>query len=420
MQKTIPVNQLRPGMYLLKLCGSWMQHPFWRTSFLIEDRETIRVIVDSGIDKVIIDTRRGLDVPAGVGEATPTVELVADEGEPARDPPADASETSLIQELGSSGSDDVGAASFEAEIVRARKLCIESKEVIAEMLREARMGHSINADAALPLVEEIASSVLRNSSALISVARLKTADDYSYMHSVAVCALMVSLSRQLGLDEEQTRVAGMGGLMHDVGKAMMPLEVLNKPGKLTDAEYAIMKQHPEEGHALLLKSGMANTHVLDIALHHHERIDGTGYPHRLAGDDISQLARMGAVCDVYDAVTSNRPYKAGWDPAESIRQMTSWKGHFDTTVLKAFIRSVGIYPIGALVRLASDKIGVVIEQHPESFLKPTVQVFYSAKSRSQILLHRVDLAAPDGQDRIVSVESPAKWGFKNLERLWMP
>lgn len=411
MRKTIPASQLRPGMFVLKLLGPWMNHPFWRTSFVIEDRATIDTIVGSGILEVVIDVARGIDVPTvavstSEEDAIAVPELPTVDAEPIVPSPV--------------SSELVEKSSFEAEIVRARKICLDSKEVITAMLREARLGHAINADAALPVVEEIAGSVLRNPTALISVARLKSADDYTYLHSVAVCALMVSLGRQLGLSEGDIRVAGLGGLLHDMGKAAMPLEVLNKPGKLTDDEFAIIKTHPEAGHRMLREGGVSDEGVLDIAIHHHERMDGAGYPHGQAGEGISLLARMGAVCDVYDAITSNRPYKPGWDPAESIRRMTSWKGHFDTTVLKAFIKSVGIYPLGALVRLASDKLGVVVAQNEASFLKPTVQAFYSAKSKSQILIHRVDLAASDCQDRIVGVESPSQWGFKNLERLWMP
>lgn len=418
MHKTIPVDQLRPGMYLLRLCGPWMQHPFWRTRFLIEDHATIAQIAGSGIREVVIDASRGLDVaievlPAGSKPAQPPAEVAApavDGGTPGAADAAVAREKEAMDER----------VSFESEIIRARKICLEGKDVVESMLREARLGKAIDMEAAMPMVEAIADSVLRNSSALISVARLKSADEYTYLHSVAVCALMVSLARQLGLDEDQTREAGFGGLLHDFGKAVLPMEILNKPGRLTDEEFAIVKSHPVEGHRLLDASGIANAGVLDVALLHHERFDGQGYPRGMAGEDIPLLARMGAVCDVYDAITSNRPYKAGWDPAESIRRMTSWKGHFDTKVLKAFIRSIGIYPLGALVRLESDKLGVVVEQHPTDLLKPTVKVFYSAKKKSQILVHWVDLSEPDCHDRIVGVESPATWGFKNLENLWLP
>ena len=216
------------------------------------------------------------------------------------------------------------------EVKRAAKICANGKAAVVSMFQEVRMGNAISAEAAGELVDEISSSVLRNPGALISLARLKTADDYTYMHSVAVCALMVALARQLGLDEKDTREAGMAGLLHDLGKALMPMDVLNKPGKLTDAEFTIIKSHPVEGHRLLVEGKSASAIVLDVCLHHHEKVDGSGYPDRLPGDKISLHAKMGAVCDVYDAITSNRPYKAGWDPAESIRKMTEWsKGHFD-------------------------------------------------------------------------------------------
>jgi len=162
---------------------------------------------------------------------------------------------------------------------------------------------------------------MRHPGALISLARLKTADDYTYMHSVAVWALMVALGRQMGLDEEELRTAGLAGLLHDLGKALMNQDVLNKPGKLTDEEFEHIKSHPHEGWKLLKEAGSVNEAVLDVCRHHHERTDGNGYPDRLAGEQFTRLARMGAICDVYDAITSNRPYKRGWDPAESILRM---------------------------------------------------------------------------------------------------
>ena len=140
------------------------------------------------------------------------------------------------------------------------------------------MGRAIEADAAQPLVEEISNSVMRNPGALISLARLKTADDYTYMHSVAVCALMIALARQLGLDEQQTRDAGMAGLLHDLGKALLPMEILNKPGKLTDEEFAIVKTHPGKGFDLLEHAQGVSEITKDVCLHHHEKVDGSGYP----------------------------------------------------------------------------------------------------------------------------------------------
>lgn len=162
------------------------------------------------------------------------------------------------------------------------------------------------------------------------MARLKTADTYTYLHSVAVSALMTVLARQLGLSDEDTMVAALGGLLHDMGKAAVPPAILNKPGRLTGGEFDVIRRHPELGRALLVAAGLNSRPVLDIVLHHHEKIDGTGYPQRLAGDAIPRLAKMGAVCDVYDAITSNRPYKQGWDPAESLKRMATWEETIST------------------------------------------------------------------------------------------
>jgi HD-GYP domain-containing protein (c-di-GMP phosphodiesterase class II) len=230
---------------------------------------------------------------------------------------------------------------------------------------------------------------------------------------------MVALSRQLGLDDKQTRDAGMSGLLHDLGKALVPMEVLNKPGKLTDEEFRIVKSHPEAGHRLLLEGGTVGEVPLDVCLHHHEKIDGSGYPHRLKDEQISMFAKMGAVCDVYDAITSNRPYKSGWDPADSIRKMTEWtSGHFDGRIFQAFVKSIGIYPVGSLVRLSSGRLGVVAEQAEGSLLTPRIKVFFSTKSMAYIPPELIDLARPGVSEKIVAREDAEKWGIKNLDQYW--
>lgn len=281
------------------------------------------------------------------------------------------------------------------------------------------MGKALDANDALPLVEEISNSVMRNPGAVISLARLKKKDNYTYMHSVAVCALMVALARQLGMDETATRKAGLAGLLHDVGKLMIPDEILDKPGRLTDEEFAAIKSHPVEGHRMLLEGSGIDELALDVCLHHHEKVDGSGYPEGLSDQQISIYAKMGAVCDVYDAITSNRPYKNGWDPAESLRKMAEWsKGHFDPVVFQAFVKSVGIYPIGSLVRLESGRIGVVVDQTEKSLLAPKVKVFYSTKSKLRIPPEVLDLSTPVVRDKIVAREDPEEWNFQGLNELW--
>ncbi len=415
MLRTIDSDQLRPGMYVYKLLGAWVHHPFWKTSFLV-DSDDVEKIHDSRIEQLVIDTARGVDVEAPTSSGASAEPGVPPSPAPAApEPPEPAAEPRSVRT--NSVTAQVG---IEAEVVRARRIFEDGRDMVEAMFRDVRLGRTVDTEAAMPLVEAINDSVLRHPQALISVARLKTADDYTYLHSMAVAGLMSGLARQLGLPEPQVVEAAMGGLLHDMGKAVTPLEILNKPGRLTSAEMEVMRQHPLDGHRLLVAGGVQNAVVLEIALHHHEKMDGSGYPNQLVGENISLMSRMGAVCDVYDAISSDRPYKRGWDPAESLKQMASWKGHFDPVVFQAFVRRLGIYPVGSLVRLESQKLAVVIEQSPDSLLKPKVRVFYSAKLRSHVLVQDIDLSRPDCQDRIAQMESPSEWGFRDLEKLWLP
>ncbi len=404
MLKKIDVKQLSVGMYLKEFCGSWIDHPFWRNSFVITDPKDIERIRASKIQAVWIDCAKGLDVAP---DATPLSEAETE------------SQVDAELKLAIQSTRDTAPASMHEEMARAAKICAQAKQAVTSMFEEARMGKAVDSGNARKLVEEISDSVTRNPGALISLARLKTADDYTYMHSVAVCALMISLGRQIGVDENTIPRLGIAGLLHDLGKAMMPQDVLNKPGKLTDEEFGIMKRHPSEGAKLLQSSESTDDIALDVALHHHEKTDGSGYPEGLKDNEISLYAKMGAVCDVYDAITSNRPYKAGWDPAESLRRMAEWaNGHFDPTVFQAFVKSLGIYPIGSLVRLSSGRLGLVVEQSPKSLLTPRIKVFFSTRSNTRIRPTLIDLSQPGCSEKISSREDPENWNFPDLNELW--
>ncbi|WP_349745293.1 HD-GYP domain-containing protein [Roseateles cavernae] len=407
MIKRIHVDQLRLGMHVHEFCGSWMDHPFWRAKFMLRSETERQRVVSGGIKELWIDTTKGLDVEHAEGHhPVVTRQAVAEEVERELECAATMPMELDVIETG------------EAALAKAAALYRRSVPKITALFGEARLGKAISIEQCGALVDEISASVLHNPGALISVARLKRRDEYTYMHSVAVCALMVSLGRQLGLEGDQLKKAGLAGMLHDLGKALMPLDVLRKPGKLTDAEFEIMKSHPERGHELLLGGSGAGPLVLDVCLHHHEKIDGSGYPHGLVGEQISLFAKMGAVCDVYDAITSVRPYKSGWDPGESLRRMAQWKGHFEPRIFQAFVKTVGIYPIGSLVRLQSGRLAVVMSQDPRSLLAPKVKVFFSTKSNLRIEPQEIDLAGPWCQDKVIACESPDDWPFKDLNALW--
>ena len=410
MLKKIPTAALRKGMFVDQFCGSWLDHPFWTRKVLIEDDKTLDTILKSSITEVVIDTGKGADwTPGELTEAAAELPKQAVEADP-----VPATERQSAEVAGAS----TAAVSFEGELQRAKAIFRNGKEAVRSMFQEVRLGKALDSEGLLDLVEDMNRSLARNPHALLSVARIKHKDEYTYLHSVAVAALMVGLARAAEQDEATVRDAGMAGLLHDLGKAMMPEAVLNKPGRLTDEEYDIMRQHPMEGYKLLQEWQDVPQVVLDVCLHHHEKMDGTGYPERLAGEDISLMSRMGAICDVYDAITSNRPYKAGWDPSESLSRMASWKGHFDPKLFQLFVRMLGIYPVGSLVRLTSGRLGVVVEQNPTALLLPRVRAFYSATLRQAVPVTLIDLAEAGQPERIIGREDPEQWPFKSLDSFW--
>jgi len=406
MLKKVPVEQLRLGMHLQEMCGAWLDHPFWKTKFVLRDETDLRKLRESGVAECWIDVSKGLDVaPATEPRVAPLTRVSAN----------DAVRSEVLRK----DRPVEPKVEFAEEVRRAAALCTKSREAVVSLFNEARMGKAVDTEKCAEMVAEISESVWRNPQALVSLARLKSHDDYTYMHSVAVAALMVALAKQMGQDESQARLAAEASMLHDLGKAMMPLEVLNKPGKLTDDEFGTMKTHPERGYELLLTGRGVDALVLDVCLHHHEKMDGSGYPHKLKGEQISLMARMGAVCDVYDAITSNRPYKQGWDPAESISRMATWaKGHFDEAVFRAFVTSLGIYPVGSLVRLRSGLLAVVTQQNPAKLTSPEVKAFFSTKQGLFVTPRLIDLAEARCTDRIVGRESNDQWKFTHLNELW--
>lgn len=404
MLKVISTKQVRKGMFIHELKGAWIDHPFWQKAFILEEASDLKKLQASSVKEVVIDIAKGLDV-------------LEPDLAPAIEKPSEIKSTSIPVSTQETAVPPMRVSALE-EQAQAKKIINASKKAVTSMFHEVRMGKAVNQQVAIKLVDDIAASVARNEGALISLVRLKNKDDYTYMHSVAVCALMVSLARELGLSEAEIRQAGMAGLLHDIGKAGISMGVLNKPGALTDEEFTLVKEHPQRGYVMLTQGQVTDEAALDVCLHHHEKVNGMGYPHQLKAEEISLFAKMGAVCDVYDAVTSNRPYKDGWEPGVSLQRMAQWSEHFDDTVFKAFVKSIGIYPIGSMVKLKSGRLAVVVDQSSTSLLSPIVKVFFTTKTKSRIPVEVLDLSKQNVQDSIVGHEDPALWGIHDIRDIW--
>lgn len=372
--------------------GSWVKHPFWLTRFLLTEQSDLDRILASDLVGILIDERRGLalDVAAEPSEHT----LI--EQEPLTLP------RSLLATQ--------AAASFNDERTRAQKMVSRASKDIAGLFAAAHAGEALRLEGFVPIAAEVMSSVSRNPYALIAITRLKKRDEYTFVHSLAVSALMTGLGRTLGMSEQEVFELGLAGLLHDIGKMVVPDHILTKPDSLTDEEFALVRTHPEQGYLLLSRHGSVSEIILDVCRHHHERLDGTGYPFRLKGEAISRVARIAAICDVYDALTSNRSYKTAWSPVEAIGRMYEWDGHFDRTLLFAFMKTIGVFPTGMLVRLRSNRLGITMPNGRRAS-RPKVRVFYDCRERLPLELRDVVPEDSLAHDQIVSEEYPLDWGF---------
>jgi hypothetical protein len=227
---------------------------------------------------------------------------------------------------------------------------------------------------------------------------------------------MVNFARHLGLPDDTVRDLGLAGLLHDIGKMDVPPEILNKPGRLSDEEFAIARLHPERGCAILDRADAIPAAAIDVCRHHHEKIDGTGYPFGLKGGEISLAARMGAICDVYDALTSDRVYKQAWSPIEAVTAMHGWDGQFDRDLLFTFYQSIAVFPVGMVVRLRSQRLAVVLSNGRRAS-RPRLRVFYDTVSNGLVDPRDITLADDDACKTVVRQESAVDWGAQDWPAL---
>ena len=405
MIKKITKNELKLGMYIHDLNCGWMNHSFFKKSFMLRKEADLKTILAAPNDDIYIDTLKGMDA------------LSQPEGE-------DLGQPSGIEPI--LGRDRVvpppDRTGFREERGLARQIKHEANVVIRALLTDVRMGRQVRPERLRPIVTRITDSILRNPGTLVSLCRIREADTCTFQHSVSVCALLVMFCHYLKLDGDIVREAGMGGLLHDIGKMRVPDHILNKPGKLSPAEFEVMKGHVALGLETLRQTPGISDLVLQVAGEHHERFTGGGYPNQRKGEEISPLGRMASIVDVYDALTSIRVYHKSIEPAEALRHLYQWSpDFFDEELVQHFIQAIGIYPVGSLVRLASGRLAVVIDQNEGGPLRPMVRVVYDLSRNRAMAPVDVDLSQvdPDG-DGIITHEDPKAWNldpdyFLNLE-----
>ncbi len=379
MIKKIAADKLKVGMFIHDLDASWINHPFLSSRFSIKNKLVINEVIAAGIKHVYIDTERGLDY-----ELAEPFEVIKRRVESRRQQLAE-EQVGLPKQV-----------SFKSELIRAQVIMQEACSTVRTFMCDIRFGRHLESDVINEVVESITESVFRNKDALMTLSRIKKVDQYTFMHSISVCVLMTAFARAMDYDSETTRQIAVGSLLHDLGKMRVSPEILNKPGPLTEDEHQEMRRHVEYGEELLDELGWMGDLSMNIIRQHHERIDGTGYPHGLVDEELSDVGRMSAVVDVYDALTSNRCYKKSWEPTYTLGKLLEWSpNHFGEAVTHQFVRCVGIYPVGTLVRLNTGKLAVVVEQDEEHLLQPRVRVVFDEEFGRAVLPSDIDLAMSD-------------------------
>jgi HD-GYP domain-containing protein (c-di-GMP phosphodiesterase class II) len=287
------------------------------------------------------------------------------------------------------------------EISKAKKLFNQSKEIQRQVFSDAQQGRNINLTPVIEITNKTIDTVFKNADALACVINIRKKDEYLLEHSVSVSVLITIFARFLKIDKKIVQLLSVGAFLHDVGKINIPDSILNKPGKLTEAEFTIMKSHVNHSIKIIESTPGISELSLEVAALHHEKLDGTGYPYNIPKEKITKYGRMIAICDIFDALTANRCYKEGYShiKAFSILRGLAQKEHLDQRLVDLFIKCMGIYPVGSLVELSSNKLAIVESRNDGDPINPNVRSFYNSLDGRYVMAEDINLS--DNEDFII-------------------
>jgi len=353
--KKVNVEDLKIGDKVLKFDRNWLETDFIKHKFVIKDQSTIDKIKSNDIRYVYIEPQ---------SEEIRKIEKIYNSEQETMEEVKETVQENLID---------------LKELTKVETIYVESIQIVKNVLSEVRAGKIFNTGAVKHVAENIAELTMKNKGVLNSVTKLKQHDDYTFQHSMNVSIFAASLASLLGMNSVEIERVANAGLLHDVGKMLVPADVLNKPGKLTDDEFVIMKSHVQKGYDFLQQQGL-DKGMLNLAYEHHERYDGSGYPRGLKDSQISIEGKIGAVVDIYDAITSDRVYHKGMEPPTALKLMFKWAdSHINKKVFEFFVMNVGIYPVGSLVLLDTNELAVVGRSNRHKPTEPIVLMFMTKK-----------------------------------------
>jgi len=412
MIKKINIEQLDTGFFVHDFNCDWNGTNLYIAPSFIKSEHTIEILKSWNIKEVFIDTDRGLDVDESIEQS---VDASIEQSKPI------VKNVDLATHFGGNRHRNRPVVPLKIELQSSRKITKDAVKIVEQAYQQAMDGDMPEVGPFYELAKQMQVSIQKNRDALSLLSRIRKKDEYTLYHSVSVSAHVLNMCHYYEIPEQQSLDIAVGALFHDIGKALVPQSILNKPGKLTEEEFNEMKRHTELSVDMLSKAKNIPLEGYDIALHHHERYDGTGYPHGLGKDRISFAAQVTSVCDVFDAVTSPRCYKAGMESVLGLRIVYEGGGEqFNKELANDFIRCIGMYPVGTCVMLADGKSGVVVGS-TEDMTRPIVQILYDEKKKKQVTPFTIDLSQTD--NTIASYSEARKFGLtynQLLKKILLP
>lgn len=399
----VSVSDLATGMFVSGLDRPWLGTPFVTQGFLLQSDEDLTRVRDF-CEYVYVDTRKSVYL-------SPRITRQYSNGERPRVPVEKIFEGHTIKPY-------VDAVDWGEEHPRAKAALDTLLYDISEIYEQASSSGKVDALRVKKSADPVISSISRNPDACLWLGRLKRHDKYSYQHSISVSIWAVALGRQLGLQRHDLRSLAIGGMLMDVGKILVDPELLQADRPLTEEETREMRHHVAHGVHLVKKSGIQNQNILDIVGFHHERYDGSGYPRGLKGDQIPPFARIAAIADTYDAMTSERSYAQAMAPAVAIKELYRARDiKFQAELVEAFIQAVGIYPAGTLVELTSGEVGVVVAESRTRRLLPKVILILDPRKQHYQRPKLVDLqdTETNGRGNPVSIARSLEPGAYDID-----
>jgi len=371
MLKTLNIDELEVGMFVKHIVLKDSNHKV-KNQGVVNSARTIDMLKKQGVTSVVIECDAEKEKQVG------------------NDKPA---ESALQEER----------KTVEEEFKKSCAVYDEASETVKKLFSASLGPQSLSSEAVSKLAGEITESVLRNEYAITILTRIRNSSTYQWEHAINCAVLICGFGLYLGLKKETVEQMTLGALVHDSGVAKVSRGILEKPGRLTQSEMAMIKKHIVWGIELCKREGFDSPIVIDMTANHHERLDGSGYPRGIKGDKISKLAKITAIVDVYDAMTGDRPYKKGEHPLKIFRFLLNKKAQFDQSLVQQFIKYLGVHPVGSLVKLSNEKLAIVIEGNRIDPLKPKVKIIYNLKSERMTNASNCDLTHED-----VTIESSVK------------